>query len=106
MSRTLIARTFPLALFGGLAVSLAGCDVDVQDPGKAPEVDVDVDAEPGRAPDVDVAGPDVDVNSKEKTVTVPDVDVHTEEKTITVPDVDVTVPDASADDKPEANDGT
>ncbi len=87
-------RSITRALFLGLsAVSLAalgGCDVDVNDPGKMP--DVDVQTTPGRAPDVDVRGPDVDVKSKEETVTVPDIDVKTEEKTITVPDIDVTVP--------------
>ncbi|MBL9081427.1 MAG: hypothetical protein JNL96_04495 [Planctomycetaceae bacterium] len=78
------------SLFCLLAVVLTavGCDVDVKDPGKAPEVHVT----PGRAPDVDVRGPDVDINSKQKEVTVPDVDIKTEKKTITVPDIDVKIP--------------
>lgn len=54
-----------------LGLLLAGCDVDVKDEGKMPDVDV----KEGRMPDVDVTGPDVDVETKEKTITVPDVDV-------------------------------
>jgi hypothetical protein len=90
MTRNL--RSFGLALTAALALPLAGCDVDVNDPGAMP--DVDVSATPGRAPDIDVHGPDVDVTTKEKKVDVPtDVDVKTEEKTIEVPDVDVNVPE-------------
>jgi hypothetical protein len=72
-------------------VLLTGCDVDVNKPGKMPEVDVDV--KPGTMPDVDVRGPEVEVKSKETEVTVPDVDVHMEKKKITVPDVDVKIPE-------------
>lgn len=77
---------------------LAGCEADVEDPGKMPQVDVegdagnlpeyevektregempsvDVDAEPGRLPEVDVRGPDVDVDTRPVTIPVPDVDV-------------------------------
>lgn len=39
------------------ALGLSACDVDVEDKGELPEVNV----EPGRAPDVDVRGPDVEV---------------------------------------------
>lgn len=49
-----LGATFLLAGSIGL---LSACDVDVEDKGKMPEVNV----EPGRAPDVDVRGPDVDV---------------------------------------------
>lgn len=101
MLRKLMTGSCQLCLATVATMFLVGCDVDVQDPGKAPDLDVDVQGDPGRAPDVDVAGPDVDVQQKEKTVDVPDVEVKTEEKTITVPDVDVTVPDASDN---EAND--
>jgi hypothetical protein len=75
------------------AASLLGCDVDVQDEGELPDVDVQV--EEGRAPDIDVTGPDVDVSTEEREVTIPDVDVDVDskEETITVPDVDVTIPD-------------
>ncbi len=101
MLRRLLFGSFHLSLAAAAGLFLAGCDVDVQDPGKAPTMDVDVQGDPGRAPDVDVAGPDIDVQQKEKTIDVPDVDVKTEEKTITVPDVDVTVPDASDNETPE-----
>jgi len=75
---------------GVICLVLAGCDVDVKDKGKLP--DVDVSAEPGRLPDVDVRGPDVDVSVKEKEITVPDVDINSKTATIKVPDVDVDVP--------------
>jgi len=63
------------ALFvaGLISVSAVGCDVDVKEEGRAPDVDVAVD--PGKLPDVDVRGPDVDVGTKKKEITVPDVDV-------------------------------
>lgn len=77
---------------------LAGCDVDVEDKGEMPSVDVegdagnmpeyevtktkegempsvDVDAESGEMPEVDVRGPEVDVGTEPVTVPVPDVDV-------------------------------
>ena len=47
-------------------------DVDVADPGRAPDVDVTV-TDPGEAPDLDVETGDVSVG--ERTITVPDVDV-------------------------------
>lgn len=83
-------RTLTTLLFGGLLMTgLGGCDVDVEDPGKMPDVDVT----PGEAPDVDVHGPEVDVDEEKETITVPDVDVETEEKTVTVPDIDVDIPE-------------
>ncbi len=93
MIRTVLNLGSRFALVGALALPLAGCDVDVKDPGAMPNVDVD--ATPGRAPDVDVHGPDVNVTTEEKKVDVPDVDVDvkTEEKTIDVPNVDVNVPE-------------
>lgn len=91
--RNLLLTSVPLAVF-----SFAGCDVDVNDPGKAPEVHV----EPGRAPDVEVRTPDVDVHTEKHEVTVPDVDVHTEKKEVEVPDVDVRVPQEN-DNAPTGN---
>lgn len=77
------------SLLSGVAmIGLIGCDVDVEDEGEMPTMQVD----PGRAPDVDVHGPDVDVNQEERTVTVPDVDINSEERKITVPDVDINAP--------------
>lgn len=78
-----------------LAVSV-GCDVDVKDPGKLPDVDMQV--EKGRVPDVDVRGPDVDVKMEEREVTVPDVEL--EKKTITVPDVDINAPNENDSTSP------
>ncbi|HEX6986453.1 MAG TPA: hypothetical protein VF170_13805 [Planctomycetaceae bacterium] len=82
-----------LGLAAAALAALAGCDVDVKDPGKLPSADVDV--APGEAPDVDVRGPEVDVTTEEKKVDVPDVDVDvdTKEETVTVPDVNVDVPE-------------
>ena len=76
-----------------LSLFAFGCDVDVEDKGKLPEVEV----KGGRLPDVDVRGPEVDVKTKKTEITVPDVDIKTEKKTITVPDVDVKIP--KEDDK-------
>lgn len=64
--RKQIALTIP-----ALLIMLAGCDVDVEDKGKLPEVDV----KEGRMPDVDVRGPDVDVKTDTVEVPVPDVDI-------------------------------
>ncbi len=87
---------------------LFGCDADVQQEGKAPDVDVettggqlpefeqtqeaelpdvDVTGTPGEAPEVDVRGPNVDV--KQDTVEVP------------VPDVDVDVPQEEENEPPK-----
>ncbi|MEZ6145390.1 MAG: hypothetical protein R3B91_08145 [Planctomycetaceae bacterium] len=85
----MLKPTLTTLFFASLcAITLPGCDVDVEDPGALPTVDI----EPGEAPDVDVHGPEVDVHAEEETVTVPDVDVEMEEKTITVPDMDVDIP--------------
>ena len=59
-----------------LAIVMVGCDVDVEDKGTLPDVDV----RGGDMPDVDVTPPDVDVGTKETTVTVPDVDVSVPEE--------------------------
>ena len=77
-------KTF--AFLGLALVMCCGCDVDVKDKGKLPQVSV----EPGRLPDVDVRGPEVNVGTQQKEVTVPVV--RTEKKTITVPDIDVKIP--------------
>lgn len=73
-----------------MAIASAGCDMDVADKGKLPDVDVTV--QPGRVPDIDVHGPQVDARLKDKTVTVPDVDIHKKEVNVKVPDVDVRIP--------------
>ncbi len=83
-------RNLSLAIIPLAAFSLVGCDVDVKDPGEAPEVNV----EGGRAPDVDVRTPDVDVTTEEREVDVPnvDVDVSSERTKVQLPNVDIDVP--------------
>ena len=81
-------RKMMLAFAPLAALTLAGCDVDVEDPGEAPEVYV----EPGRSPDVDVDPADVDVHTEEREMTVPDVDIQTEERTVEVPNIDINPP--------------
>jgi hypothetical protein len=78
------------------ALAAAGCDVDVNDPGAPPEVNV----EGGRAPDVDVVPPDVDVRTEERDITLPDVDVDvTPERTrVEAPNVDINVPDENSNE--------
>lgn len=83
----------PLMLF-----ALSACDVDVNDPGAPPDVDV----EGGRAPDVEVTPPDVDVERQERDVEVPSgVEIETEQRKIEVPDVNVTPAD---ENEPANND--
>lgn len=76
------------------AALVAGCDVDVEDQGELPTMDVD----PGEAPEMDVQGPDVDVDTEPMEVEVPDVDVETETETLEVPDVDIDVPEENEAD--------
>jgi len=93
-----IVKQAALTAIPALMLAVGGCEMDVEDKGKMPSVDVDatsgqlpeykiektqegkmpsvdVDAEPGRIPDVDVRGPDVDVDTKPVVIPVPDVDV-------------------------------
>lgn len=74
-----------------LAVTLAGCEVEKTEEGRAPDVDV----QPGKMPEYNVEGPEVDVRRETREVTVPDVDVdvNREQKQMTVPNVDVTTPE-------------
>jgi hypothetical protein len=90
-------KLIPITL-SALALLIAGCDVDVEEEGKMPSVDVegdpgqlpeyeveqtqegrlpdlDVEGEPGRLPEVDVQGPDVEVERDTIEVPVPDVNV-------------------------------
>ncbi|REJ81564.1 MAG: hypothetical protein DWQ34_26970 [Planctomycetota bacterium] len=85
----MLKRTIALLMIPLSAALIAGCDVDVQDEGELPSVDV----EPGEMPEADVRGPDVDVDMEPAEVEVPDVDVETETETIEVPDVDVDIPE-------------
>jgi hypothetical protein len=74
-------------------------EIEQTQEGEMPDVDVDVDSDPGQLPEYDVEVPDVDVGMEEKEVTVPDVDVEMEERTITVPDVDVEMPGDDDDEE-------
>lgn len=58
-----------------LGAFAAGCTADVEDPGEAPDIDV----EGGSAPEIDVDPADVDVSTDTQTVVVPDVDVDSPE---------------------------
>jgi len=80
---TMAAITLPLTM------SLLGCQVEKEQEGDLPDVDVDVEG--GRMPDydVDVEVPEVDVGTTTKTVKVPKVKVVVEEEEIEVPYIDV-----------------
>ncbi|WP_164103837.1 hypothetical protein [Candidatus Laterigemmans baculatus] len=67
-------RVTTLIAGGLLCCGLVGCDVDVADEGRMPEVEV----HEGEAPDVDVHGPEVTTGEKEVTVPTLDVDVPEE----------------------------
>ena len=67
----MLKKTVAMLMVPLSAALIAGCDVDVQEEGELPAVDV----EPGEMPDVDVRGPDVDVGTETETIEVPDVDV-------------------------------
>ena len=83
-------KMLPLIAVTTLGFALIGCDAEVEEPGRMP--DVDMQADPGAMPEVDVQGPDVDVGTEKKEVTVPNIEVEQEKTEITVPDVDVTPP--------------
>lgn len=75
---------------------LLGTDINVQDEGEMPDVDVSVDAEEGELPDVDADTPDVNVREETAEVEVPEVNVETEEETVDYPNVDVDAAEGSA----------
>jgi hypothetical protein len=89
--KTLTSSWWSMAVMSAAlgAFTLTGCDVDVEDEGEMPEVEV----REGEMPDIEVTPPDVDVHTEKREVTVPDVDIDTERREITVPDVDVDIPD-------------
>lgn len=72
-------KTWWLALVPAAALSLTGCDMDVEDTGELPDVNV----QEGEMPEVDVETPEVDVEKEQ--VEIPDE--------VTVPDVDVDLPE-------------
>lgn len=63
-----------LGLVALLGFSTIGCEAEVEDTGRLPDVDTTVD--PGELPDVDIQTPNVDVDTEPKTINVPDVDVE------------------------------
>lgn len=89
--KRLMVRTFGIAV---LSLGLTGCQVEQQEPGRAPDVDLDVDAEAGRWPEYDVDWADVDVGMRERTVTVPVVRVVEEQREVSVPYLDINPPGA------------
>lgn len=90
----MLQRTHILLMLLAMAAATAGCDVTQTEPGRAPNVDVDVDAEPGRWPEYDVDWANVDVGTTERTITVPVVRVVQETRQITVPYIDINPPGA------------
>jgi hypothetical protein len=84
-----------------LLIGLAGCDVEVEEEGRLPEMDVQT--EPGQLPEYDVQQtqegrlPDVNVDAQggnlpEVDVQTPDVQVERDTVEVPVPDVDVVTP--------------
>lgn len=88
-----------LIVLAVVAVFALGTDVDIEDTGALPEVDIS--AEGGRMPDVDVNAPEIRVNTNTTTVKVPKVDVHMEEKTVKYPTINMNASEDSVID--EAN---
>ena len=80
-----------------LAFTTASCQIEREQAGELPDIDVDVDADPGQLPEYDVEGPEVTVGTEEETITVPEVEITQEEKTITTPDIDVELPGEDAE---------
>jgi len=91
-------RIHPLILALPVIFWVGACEMDVEEKGEMPSVDVDaksgqlpeyevvkkqegempqvdVDAESGKLPEVEVRGPDVEVETETVEVPVPDVDV-------------------------------
>ena len=62
--RTLFSLMAALGFTASLG--LTGCDVEVEDDGELPTVDID----PGEAPDVDVKGPEIETETREVEVPV------------------------------------
>lgn len=71
---------------------ISSCNVNKEEKGELPEVDVDVDSEGGELPEYDVNWADVDIATTTKMVEVPNVVVVMEEEEIEVPVVDVDMP--------------
>lgn len=106
MSKTVAYIVGGVVLVGAAFAAMTLTDVDVEDAGELPSVDIEAKA--GEWPEVDVDVADVDVRMKETEVKVPDVDVEMKETTIKLPTIDIDQPDATSDEKersPELNEG-
>ncbi|MGB3535614.1 MAG: hypothetical protein WBA13_19125 [Microcoleaceae cyanobacterium] len=86
-----------LLLFALLLVPLTACQIEKEESGSLPDIDVNV--EPGSLPEYDIEGPDVNVGTTEKTITVPKLVVIQEEETIEVPYIDIDVPGAQREER-------
>lgn len=87
--RTVFLLSFLLSAF------MFSCNVEKEQSGEMPEVDVEVTE--GEAPEYDVNWADVQVNTKTKTVKVPKVIVTMEEEEVEVPSIDVSMPNSTSD---------
>ena len=76
-----------------LCLFFTACNVEKEEKGEMPEMDVDVSTESGEMPEYDVNWADVDVTTNTKTVEVPKVVVVMEEETVEVPHIDIKGPD-------------
>ena len=68
-------RFSKLWLAAALVAFMGACTADVEDPGEAPEINV----EGGEMPEVDVDPANVEISTDTQTVVVPDVDVEATE---------------------------
>lgn len=71
---------------------LSSCNVNKEEKGELPELDVDVSAEAGELPEYDVNWADVNVGTTTKTLDIPKVVIVMEEETVEVPYIDVDMP--------------
>ncbi len=91
-----LQKIVPLSLML-LIFPLTSCQVEREQTGKLPKVDVDVES--GRLPEYDIEGPDVNVGVAKRTVTVPKVIVIQEQETVEVPYIDIDVPGADRQER-------
>lgn len=80
-----------------LTALMFSCNVEKEQSGEMPEVDVDVTE--GEAPEYDVNWADVQVNTKTKTVKVPKVIVTMEEEEVEVPSINVSMPNSDKENE-------
>jgi hypothetical protein len=66
-------RRFSKSLIAVMMIgAFAACTAEVEDPGEAPDIDV----QGGEAPDIDVDPADVDITTDTQTIVTPDIDVN------------------------------